>query len=569
MHDTYFMERNIHKIHKALFFWHYLRYFYSMQYINNEIGANKNNYASQYKFSDDKTLLFVLLFLAAVTSIRAVLFPQLSGEDESLTFLVAKNILESIYELDWKKFIFVIGTDWHPPGRNLLPVPFIALFGDNITAIRIPYWLMWISTCFLLSDIAGRLGGRGAAFICGILIVGTGLFNLEIQGLAHGAATFFGILIIREIILHPPDDLSYAKNKTAFLRGGVWAFLGFLFFTSLLPMAGLFHLLWLYPCFKFGNKMQKFKIFLILNIPFFIFYIGYYLIFIGIPIWLIEFNGISILKSIMPGFIPENWELQPIGQYHQYLTRINGTELNISSLKANLATITWAFAPFLGPIIVILGMIGQILYAPRILILTLPYFLIFSFYITGNTGQHFQSWFIWILPFASQIILGTLKKSEKIGYFIGLPLLVTLFSFTWFAHLQQYNEINFPHAFAKKIGGITKWPQNLQRPLKLIVKDLEEIAGSSLPVSREIDGAIELYHGKNLNWVTPPYIEIKDYKNEKEVIKCRTLPRNKIKALVANKSSIKFCPDTNVEYIQYSGSNLVVIIFPNYKLDFK
>ena len=78
-------------------------------------------------------------------------------------------------------------------------MPFIALLGDNITALRIPYWLMWISTCFLLSDIAGRLGGRRAAFICGILIVGTGLFNLEIQGLGHGAATFFGVLIIYSI----------------------------------------------------------------------------------------------------------------------------------------------------------------------------------------------------------------------------------------------------------------------------------------------------------------------------------------------------------------------------------
>ena len=70
-----------------------------MQYINNEIGENKNNYTSQYNFSDDKILLFVLLLLAAITSIRAILFPQLSGEDESLTFLVVKNILA---ELIWR-----------------------------------------------------------------------------------------------------------------------------------------------------------------------------------------------------------------------------------------------------------------------------------------------------------------------------------------------------------------------------------------------------------------------------------------------------------------------------------
>ena len=534
----------------------------NMKYTDNEIDTKKDNYTIQYNFANDNMLLLAILFLAVITSVRAILNPQLFGEDESLTFLAVNNILQSIYELDWKTFIFTIGTDWHPPGRNLLPVPFIALLGDNITALRIPYWLMWISTCFLVAEIAGRLGGRGGAAIGGLLVAGTGLFNLEIQGLSHGAATFFGILVIREIILHPPDNLSCKENKAAFLRGSIWASLGFLFFTSLLPVAGLFHLLWLYPCFKFGNNIEKLKYFIILNIPFILFYVGYYLIFIGVPVWIIEFNGISILKNIMPGLIQEHWGSRPFGQYHQYLQRINGTELNITSLKGNLATITWAFAPILGPVIVIFGIVGQILYAPRILILTLPYFLIFSFYITGNTGQHFQSWFIWILPFASQIILCALKKSQRIGYVIGIPLLVTLFGFTWFAHIQQYNEINYPHAFVKRIGGVPKWPQNLQRPLKLIAKDLEKIAGSSLLVAQEIDGAIELYYGKNINWVTPPKMEIKTYRNEDEVISCRTAPKIEIKALVSNIKSTKFCSDSNVEYIKYPGSNLVTIVFP-------
>ena len=93
-----------------------------MKYTDNDIDTKKDNYTIQYNFANDTMLLFAILFLAVITSVRAILNPQLFGEDESLTFLAVNNILQSIYELDWKTFIFTIGTDWHPPGLSLIHI---------------------------------------------------------------------------------------------------------------------------------------------------------------------------------------------------------------------------------------------------------------------------------------------------------------------------------------------------------------------------------------------------------------------------------------------------------------
>ena len=144
-------------------------------------------------------LILVLIFFIPLSS---VLNPQLIGEDEVLTFLVNVEIIESFKNLSLKDFLTNLIKDFHPPGRNLFSVPLILIFGENITALRLPYYLLWIVTCCLSLKIIHELNGKKNTLVLNtFLISGTGIFHIQIMGFGHGMVTFMGMFLIYILIV--------------------------------------------------------------------------------------------------------------------------------------------------------------------------------------------------------------------------------------------------------------------------------------------------------------------------------------------------------------------------------
>ena len=99
-----------------------------------------------------KLYLFIIycLFLLVLIPFKSLYDPQLLGDDEALTYIVNINLLDHWSNFNFKGFISELIKDWHPPGRNLLSLLSISFFGENITSLRIPYYIFWICTCIFL-----------------------------------------------------------------------------------------------------------------------------------------------------------------------------------------------------------------------------------------------------------------------------------------------------------------------------------------------------------------------------------------------------------------------------------
>lgn len=237
---------------------------------------NNKNYKEIFNNYNIYILIFVLSF---AFSIKAILNPQLVGEDEATTFLTSLRILESIKKLDFIEFLKAIIGANHPPGRYILPLPFISFFGETITSMRIPYFFMWIFSCLICTKIADLIAGKKVAFITGIFISSSGLFNLEVQSLSLGVTVMFGLFIIKEFIkINELKDL-ISINKIYLNKINIYLFLGFIFFSTWSILIFSFYSMLLFSILNTKEKSLNLQFFFKNNYLFFILYILYYFFF--------------------------------------------------------------------------------------------------------------------------------------------------------------------------------------------------------------------------------------------------------------------------------------------------
>ena len=76
-----------------------------------------------------------------------------------------------------------------------------------------------------------KIGGKANALLTGIFLSTSGLFNLEVQSLSHGASVFFGLLLSNEILKNEIDE-DYINKKFELLKINILLLLGFIFFTT-------------------------------------------------------------------------------------------------------------------------------------------------------------------------------------------------------------------------------------------------------------------------------------------------------------------------------------------------
>ena len=356
-----------------------------------------NKYKSFHKF--------LILGLISLIPLSSLLNPQLMGEDEVLTFLVNIEILESLKNLSPKDFFINLIKDFHPPGRNLLSIPSIIIFGENITALRLPYYILWIFTCYFSLKIINELNGNKDTLIFNtFLIAGTGIFHIQIMGFGHGMITFLGIYLIYKLIIFSRKKQLFFPHKF-FNQIAILSFVGFLFFNTFILLTFNLFLIQLFLILK--NDKKEFLPFFFISVVHFFLYLFYYFVFLGLPYLLVNEakTFLPIIENIFGKLSFGNWDQEPFGQYHQYTVRQNALKLEYSSLLANIKYLNWHFLPYLSIFVIIFAKIYLLKNQKIVFFFIITYFLFVNFLMAGNTGQHFVSFFIWLIPSYNTIFI--------------------------------------------------------------------------------------------------------------------------------------------------------------------
>ena len=419
-----------------------------------------------------KTNFFIyilLLTLSILIPLNSIINPQLFN-DEVLTFYVNLEVLNSLYNFNIKNFLIEILKDWHPPARNIFSTIFISVFGENITSQRIPYFFFWILSCIMCVKITEVFSGHNfTKFLVAILVAGSGLFHLQVIGFGHGIVTFLGLYIIFKLSIF----FKYKKTTIPFKEFNfisLICFIGFLFINTFILITINLYLIQLFLIIR--NKYLYFSKFLLSSFLFGSLYIIYLMIFIGLPYMVTnDPQFVDLLLKTFGNLDFGNWDQEPFGHYHQYLSRGSTVNIAYNSLLENISYLNWYFFPFIPILIIPISLIY--LYSKNIYIffLLINYFVVTNFLLSGNSSNHFASMFIWLIPFFCLSINNTLKN--LLSKLISITFCIVLIFYTTICHLYPYNQSTYPFNLAEKLKGHVSWPHNLNRPLKLISNEIK------------------------------------------------------------------------------------------------
>jgi hypothetical protein len=219
----------------------------------------------------------------------------------------------------------------------------------------------------------------------------------------------------------------------------------FLYFTSLLPIAALYHALYLAVFLKPARRDPKVaRQFVTASLIFAAFYGFYYLFFLGLPLF--AFGVVS-------------------GQLHQNMLRSSAAGLNLQSLQENIFALNWYVFPWLH--LPILGLGAWEMYR-RCLFgfwITLPFCLLFSFYLQGMTGVHFFAYFCWTVPFAAARSIGSSGRANaRIKARLGVLFVAAAAAWSYVAHIRAYTFDSYPDELRRRVHGHSYWPNNRSAP---------------------------------------------------------------------------------------------------------
>ena len=251
-----------------------------------------------------------------------------------------------------------------------------------------------------------------------------------------------------------------------------------------------------------------------------------------------------------------NWNGEKFGQYFQYTSRSQSSDLSLSSFAANIRYLNWHFFPILSLLIIPCSILLLHTYFKKILFLLLPYFFVISFFMSGNTGQHFASVFIWLIPFFCIFLSKYITRYYYLKI-LNIFFIILIIPFTVWAHIIPYDESNYPHQFTGKVLGSEKWPPNLNRPLKLISKKIKNHISSKDKIFYSIDGALTLHYLKGFE------ASQINYHDEIIVIKedkCKKFSKS-FKVLIIDNDLPQICLKFLKEKFTFENSKIKVYIF--------
>ncbi|CAM2058918.1 conserved membrane hypothetical protein [Desulfovibrionales bacterium] len=396
---------------------------------------------------------------AALALGLTILHAQFVDEDELLVLQRATELIQC-FATGKPGFIEALTSSSQPPGRNLLPIPFIILLGPTEAALRWPNLLFWAATCGLAARIGLRLNGPAVGLVTGLVLALSGLFQVE--SMAHGfSVTNFLVLWLVDFLLKNQGwGLAIRRAKRQYLLECGIVFMGVCFFTSLLPVAGMHLLVHGWQCIRRHGLATGLHKWLIWTLPAAAPYFLYFIFFFGLP-----YLDLLAGRNIAPNC-----------QLIHFAQRTHQGGLNIHSLVENSQGLNWYVFPALSSLFLVFGMWRQLTRYTSVFIIVFPYIFLFCCYIKSMTGAHFLSAFIWSTPFAVAALSEIAARYPlRLQANIAAATLAILLAWTWFCHLRTYTEENYPIGLSKIVFGDIYWCNNVYFPYEAATRDLKKI----------------------------------------------------------------------------------------------
>lgn len=479
--------------------------------------------------------LKIYLFFITLIFSSSMLFSHPQGDDELVSLFIAKKMGNALLNFEIYDFIKVVGQNYHPPGREFLLLPFLTFLELDLISGR---FLTITIYCFLIIQLFSLLNllnpnQHRFNFLSIILISITGLSQIQAMVSIHGFVTLFGIIVIKKII--NLDNKFYFSKEIIIIL--LLSFFAFLFSNTFLLLSIPLYLMILFMMLKNKTPIRK-----IVYLFFFIlfFYFLYYSIFLGYPYYLLYSGQVE----------------EPFGQLYKYYFRADNSYLNLNSFIDNFKVTNFYTFPLIFYLISLIGFFYSALKFKRIFFLLSVYFLVINFIVNIHTGQHYLSFIIWTLPFGLAYISSlncTTKRFFKIMIFCLLPLQAL---YTFYFHINSYDEKKYPHNIKHLILGRSIWIHNLKYPLQEIEKDLRNFRKGQILNLAGVQWTI--YFDKNNYFKNDKVEPAKKYRcedlsqliNKKEIDAVLYLERNDLKCIEENK-------DFNKKVYKNSSFNLV------------
>ena len=421
-------------------------------------------------------LVGVIAFLPAVTILNA----QFRGEDEVLTFRVVSNLLKSVQKLDVKGFVIKLLRDYHPPARNIVALPFVALLGANELALRFPNVLLWVAACMMAAHVGWRLGGIRTGFFSGAGLAVSGLFDLEAMGLGHAGETFW-VLVVIALLLRAPDwTLQTIESRKTYILGGLACFLGFLWFTSLLPVCVMYHGMYAYSVLHGRKSWRHLRSYLLFTLPFIGLYLVYYAVFLGWPAYLVSTGQRAIPfgqtasnaiasrneSSQQPFSVPQFTSLKLVCAAIRFMACVSSRNALSTNISFGKFSCYWSG----------MGCYGH-----------------FTFPVTPP--QHFFAYFCWVFPFGIAAFDRLLAHwNTRISVPVFLLVLLITGIWNYYTHVKTYTYATYPNALVSRVRGATLWRNNVVRPMEPMAQDLQRLLQPNERFIVLADGAFPLYY---------------------------------------------------------------------------
>lgn len=492
----------------------------------------------------------VVLLVGGIALLPAltILDAQFRGEDEILTLRAASKVADSLHKGQLKSALVKLIRDYHPPARTLVVIPFLAFLGPNEVALRLPNVLLWVAACLAAAQVGRRLAGAWTGLYSGLFLAVSGLFNLQAMGLGHVGETLWILLMIDVLLQESHWDFSRPETRKRYLLGAFYCAIGFLWFTSLLPVCGLYHVFWGVHVLRRRSR-RAFRRYVLLSLPWFGFYLVYYALFLGWPAYLWYTGQVG----------------RPFGQLGQNLFRANASYLNIISLQQNLRVLNGYVFPWISWLMLILGMWFQARHYPTLFVVLLGYGVIWSFYFTMDTAQHFLAYFCWLLPFGAAAWHRFLSQWNRRVSLTGCILVLSVMSvWTYYIHIKTYTHNTYPTKLLTAVWGSTLWRNNLDRPMQALAQDMQRALKADERFIVLADGAFPLYYFPDERYLQRVHLADLVFEGEHES-RCLHLPEElrrayHIRAAVSF-TTHNFCEKDREDVIRYPGSDLQLTVF--------
>ncbi len=212
-----------------------------------------------------------------------------------------------------------------------------------------------------------------------------------------------------------------------------------------------------------------------------------------------------------------------------------------------------------------MGMLYQVRRFPQIFILLLGYGGLWSFYLSGNTPQHFFAYYCWLVPFgivACENVGG--RWNKKLVHVILLIFIGLTAAWNYQTHIKTYTEATYPGHLVSLAWGAPLWHNNVDRPMQEMAHDLQALLQPDDQFIVLSDGAFPLYYFKHEGYL--PEIGMAQVESlAEDGTMCLHLPdilrrEHHIRAAVSVTGQ-NFCKQAVESVLSYQESTLQMTIF--------